>query len=264
VTTANVRCGLLIAALAGTGCGEVTLHLLQDGGTSDAPAILSYRATVLADRPLAYWRFGEQSGTTAGDETGNGNTATVGTGATWKAAGALLNDANPAIHLGGTQGLEIANRFDFPGNDGYSLEAWVYADTAFDGNFRHLFDKEDVTPPSTGREEYGVYLQATDGLVFERWVMGATRKVFAPLIALKQWAHVVSTYDGAHLTLYVDGLSVGTQLDTRPQASKDAPEYIGCKSFNSVSIQGTIDEFAIYDYPLSTAQVAAHWSASGR
>jgi hypothetical protein len=265
VTIADVRRGTVIAALATAACGEVTIHLLgQDGGPSDGSATPGYRAAILTDAPLAYWRFGEQSGTIANDETGNGNAAVIGAGVTWNAPGALLDDTNTAVHLSGTQGLEVANQFDFPGNDRYSLEGWVYPETAFDGNYRHMFYKDDVTQPATGREEYGVYLQATDGLVFERYVMGTATKVHAALPALKQWAYVVATYDGAHLTLYVNGSNVGTAVDTRPQASKTAPEYLGCKTFESVSVQGTLDEFAIYDYPLSPAQVAAHWKASGR
>jgi Concanavalin A-like lectin/glucanases superfamily len=272
VTTANIQRGvlILIVALANAACGEVTIHLLdgpgQDGGGSDGPTTRSYRATILADAPLAYWRFGEQSGTIAHDETGNGNTASIGTGVTWNAAGALLNDTNTAVHLSGTQGLElqVASQFDFPGNDRYSLEGWVYADTAFDGNFRHLFFKDDVTQPSTGREEYGVYMQATDGLVFERYVMGTATKVYAPLPALKEWAYVVATYDGARLALYVNGQNVATALDIRSQASKTDPEFLGCKTFDNVSVDGALDEFAIYDYPLSSAQVTAHWKASGR
>jgi hypothetical protein len=267
VTIGNVRRGVAIAAaLASAACGDVTIHLLGADAMppADGPTPLVYRDTIMADAPLAYWRFGELTGPIANDETGHGNAAAIGSGVTWNAPGALLNDANTAVHLSATQGLEIADQFDFTGNQPYSLEGWVYPDVAIDSLYRHLFFKDNITGPSTGREEYGVYLQATDGLVFERYVMGTATKAFAPLPPLHQWVYVVATYDGARLVLYVDGLSVQTTNDTRPQLPKTTPEFLGCKGFDNVAIQGALDEFAIYNYALSPAQVAAHWKASGR
>jgi hypothetical protein len=247
---------------AGDSGWDAATDSATDGATDSAVA-LTYRDTILTDTPLAYWRFGEATGTIAGDENGNGNAATLGTGVTWGAMGALLNDPNTAIHLGGTQGLIAGNTFDFPGNAPYSLEAWVNPDMALDGKYRHLFVKDDTTQP-TGREEYGVYLQVNDGLAFERYVTGTARKAFAPAPPINQWSYVVATYDGTQLSLYVNGAVVQRTPDTRPQASKNASEYLGCKSFNYVSVLGSLDEFAIYDHALTDAQVAAHWKASGR
>jgi hypothetical protein len=59
-------------------------------------------------------------------------------------------------------------------------------------------------------------------------------------------------------------VSVDTANDVRLQASKSGPEFLGCKTFEYVSVEGSLDEFAIYNYALSAAQVAAHWKASGR
>jgi hypothetical protein len=232
-----------------------------DAANTDAPVTLSYRATILADKPLAYWRFGETSGTVASDETGNGNGATLGAGVTWGAPGALLNDTNTAIHLAGTEGLVAGPGFDFAGNAPYSLEAWVELDMPVDMNFRHLFTKDDTLP--TGREEYGVYLQVTGGLAFERYVTGTQVKTFAAAPAVNQWTYVVATYSGTELSLYVDGALVGRSQDLRAQASKNASEYLGYK-IAAPSVQGYLDEFAIYGAALSDAQVAAHWHASGR
>jgi hypothetical protein len=238
----------------------------RDGG-SDSPADAApaslYRSTILADTPLAYWRFGEASGAVAYDETGNAsNEAYLGTGVTWGARGAILGDLNTAIHLSGTEGLEVPYGFDFAGNLPYSLEGWVNLDTPLDGNYRHLYAKDQTI--STGREEYGVYLQTNDGLVFERYVTGTSVYTGGPPPLVGQWSHVVATYDGTQLRLYRDGNLVGNAPDTRAQASKNVPEYLGCKSFGYVSVQGSLDEFAIYGYALSAAQVAAHWAASGR
>lgn len=262
MTLRNARFCALIATLSTAACGEATIHLFPQDAA--APATSTYRATILADAPVAYWRFGEQSGTVANDETGNGNAAVIGTGVTWNAVGALLGDPNTAVHLSGTQGLEVAGQFDFTGSEPYSLEAWVHPDVAFDGAYRHLFIKDNVVQPDAGREEYGVYLHDTDGLVFERYVTGTSTKLHAPLPALNEWAYVVATYTGSRLAIYVNGVSVDTANDARLQGSKSGPEFLGCKTFQYVSVEGSLDEFAIYSYALSAAQVAAHWKASGR
>ncbi len=55
-------------------------------GRAAAP---SYSASVLADSPLAYWRLGEASGTTAADASGNGRTGSYLNTPTLGAAGAL-------------------------------------------------------------------------------------------------------------------------------------------------------------------------------
>jgi hypothetical protein len=75
-----------------------------------------YAATVLSDRPIAYYRFDETSGSTAHDASGNGNDATIGTGVTWGAPGAIAGDANTAIHVAeGSAGVDVGERFDFVG-----------------------------------------------------------------------------------------------------------------------------------------------------
>jgi hypothetical protein len=233
------------------------------GGSSGGHAS-SYRATVLADKPLAYWRFGEASGTTASDETGNGNTATIGSGVVWGAPGALMHDSDTAVHLTGGQCLLVANtNFDFPGTNAYSLEGWVNLSAPPDNNYRHLYIKDDETA-AAGRQEYGVYLQVGDGLALERFVNGSSRNVNAPAPPVSTWTYFVATYDGLQLTFYINAANVGVTRDTRSQLSIQNPEYLGCKDFQYPGLEGDVDEFAIYNFPLSQTQISAHYMASGR
>jgi len=61
---------------------------------SDAtnPVAGVYRAGVLADNPVGYWRLGETGGTTAADQTANNDSGTYLNGITLGAAGALVGD----------------------------------------------------------------------------------------------------------------------------------------------------------------------------
>jgi hypothetical protein len=263
-------CFAAMIILAASGTASCSLMTSFDGfgsgngASSGSGGGASYRAAVLADNPLAYWRFGEASGTTAADETGHGNTATIGTGVTWSATGALLNDSNTAVHLTGAQGLVVMNTsFDFPGNHPFSLEGWVNSNAAPDNVFRHLYIKDDLMNPA-GRQEYGVYLQDQDGLAFERFVNAGSRNVTTLAPPANRWTYFVATYDGMLLTLYVNAVAVGTDTDTRSQPSIQSFEYLGCKTFNYPGIKGDLDEFAIYGAALTQDQISAHYAASGR
>lgn len=223
---------------------------------------LDYRSTVLADTPLAYWRLDETVGTTAHDSSGHGNSASLGTTGAWGAGGALVGDANTALHLDGTDGLDAGQLFDFAGVAPYTLEAWVKAD-AIDSTYRHLFSKNDESRAS-GREEYGVFLQTAEGLVFERFIGGTSAKVGTALPALGAWTHVVSTYDGAKMALYVNGAIIATRADARAQLTKPVDFFFATKQHGDGVIKGTVDEIAVYDHALAADRVTAHWAASKR
>jgi hypothetical protein len=236
----------------------------SSGGSSSGGHASSYRATVLADGPVAYWRLGEATGSTmAADETPNDYSATIGTGVSWGAPGAILHDANTAVFLAGEQCLEVAgDRFDYPGTHAFSLEGWVSISAPPDNVYRHLYSKDDEANPA-GRQEYGIYLEVNDGLAFERFVNSGSRTVVSPTPMLNTWTYFVGTYDGTQLTLYVNGMNVGAKGDTRTQLSIGNPEYMGCKSFSYSGVEGALDEFAIYDFALSPLQIATHYAASG-
>lgn len=143
----------------------------------------------------------------------------------------------------------------------FSLEAWVRFD-AVDGVYRHVFNKDANVGP--GRQQFGIYLQQGSGLAFERYVDGTEKFVRAPAPSAGSFHHVVGTYDGSTLTLYVDGASRGTVEDSRSQAAKSTPLFIGLKEDGGDVWGGAIDEAAIYDKALTSTQVAQHHLAGLR
>ena len=66
-----------------------------------------------------------------------------------------------------------------------------------------------------------------------------------------QWHHVLSTYDGTTIRLYVDGVSAGTGSTTL--ATQDTPFYIG-KSSVGTGINAAIDEVAIWTRALDAKE----------
>src|SRR5215831_14920886 len=63
----------------------------------------AYSSAVLADHPVAYYRLGETSGTTAVDSSGNGSNGTYVGGVALGQPGALLpGDTDPAAGFNGS------------------------------------------------------------------------------------------------------------------------------------------------------------------
>lgn len=227
-----------------------------DGALADGAA-KTYRDVVLADDPLAYWRLGEKSGNVAKDASGHGHDASYRAGCTFGEKGALVNDADTAVRFQGTCAVEAAD-IDFAGTSPFSLEAWALHE-GIDSTYRHLFNKDAY--PAGGREQWGVYIQSGNGMTFERYVMGDVHAAGLSAPAKGAWFHMVATYDGSRMRIYVDGVERDSASDTRSQAPKNVPLVMGANGTTS-PWNGLIDEIAVYAKTLDPAAVKRHHDAS--
>jgi len=83
------------------------------------------------------------------------------------------------------------------------------------------------------------------------------------------WTHLVGTYDGSDVRLYVNGVEVGTgtagsgAIDyTSEEAYIGAFEYYTPTSSLLLPIEGKISEVAIFDYALSSTQISTLYGSS--
>jgi len=238
-----------------------------DAGTDAAPdaaavdAALTYRARVLADQPLAYWRFGEASGLTARDESPNHNDAVYASssGCTRGAVGAIANDNDTAVIFDGTTcDVSASESLDFPGRAPFTLEAWAKP-RIYDSTYRMVFGKPWVN--SDGYQQFGVFFRQAigHGLVFERNVNdGQDVAAFANPQA-GAFVHVVAVYDGSQMVLYVNGIGAGAAPDSRSQVYKPVPLHVGSNGLENY-FDGVLDEVAVYGTALSAGTVLDHYS----
>jgi len=223
-----------------------------------ADARESYRDVVLSDHPVAYWRLGDID-PIARDEIGSNDGAYSGA-CTQGAAGAIAGDMNTAVTFdGSTCKVTLPAAFPFGGTTPYSVEAWV--STTANAQFQMIFCEEtrNATNPIDG---YGLLVTpttASGGFELEREIsMAAIKTPIEP--AANGYQHVVATYDGSDVALYVNGAFIGQSADTRTAAAITQLPIIGA-SVAGNPFTGTLDEIALYDTALSASRIAAHYAA---
>ena len=229
----------------------------NEGGSASA-----YRAAVLADSPVGYWRLGDPVGTTTCQpEDGLGQTGAVVGGVIFGVPGALKGDANTAAQFDGTTGsIDVGGALTFTGAAPFSWEIWVRP-AVLDGSFcpflsSMTFDNDGNPIDGTYMVSYSVSNQ-TFG--FERY-KGTNNDVFALDLGGLQvnvWTYIVGTSDGeGNGIVYMNGASVLSGA-----SSGAVPTYTADTIFGQ-RFKGDLDEVAIYDHALSAQSVLDHWNAA--
>jgi hypothetical protein len=251
---------LVLLALVAS-CGRVDFARLGDAAhaTSDVNGDLTYRAAVIADAPLSYWRLAD-SGTIAHDEMGQVDGTIIGTCTT--TPGALAGDSDPAMLFDGTSCMiALGDHFAFPGTAPYSIEAW-YTSIAGGDAFRHVFTREQRnTGPVDG---YALALDDNGGTgtgMFSERDVASVGVVTQRVTPAAGFSHAVAVYDGAMLAFYVNGVLIYEAADTRAMPVFASPAYIGAAPDipRNNLYHGALDEVALYDHALSAARIALHF-----
>jgi hypothetical protein len=231
---------------------------------------LSYPQTVLADHPLLYWRLGD-SGGSAADASGQGQTGIYAGGTTRGAAGAIPDDPDSAVAFDGqTAIVSSSTRYNDPRV--FSLELWFKTTTLMGGR---LFGFGNSQLGTSSQYDRHIWMIADGQLNFGVYT-GSTVTIGSPRSYNDgQWHHVVATLGPPGMAFYIDGTLIGSNSTTGAQsysgywrlggdnlrgwalsqdwASSAPPSYY---------LNGTIDELAVYSGVLSQSQVSAHYAAN--
>jgi hypothetical protein len=221
-----------------------------------------YSQVVLSDQPASYWKLDEAAGTTATDSAG----AVTGT-----YSGPVLNqatgvkDAGTAVSFddAAVQFVNFGNNYSFAATASFSAEAWVRP-TAGTAQTRRIFSKEDQSPHAG----WDLQLEPTTNapanrVTVGRWDAsgGSDMATSTTALAVGRWYHVVATYDGAQLKLYVDGSLEATTASTRSVGATTNAIRLARLSYGGANYGGLLDEAAIYTTALSQQQVTEHYNA---
>jgi DUF1680 family protein len=199
--------------------------------------------------PSVWYKFDETSGTSAADSSGYGKTATLNGGPTW-AAGKLAN----AVSLSGSsQYVSMPTGIVSTLND-FTIATWVKLNAL--STWSRIFDIGNsttvnmfLTPQSGSGVRFAI---TTNGSGSEQRINGSSA------LATGTWVHVAVTLSGSTGTLYVNGVSVGTNtgMTLKPSSlGSTSRNYIGRSQYSDPYLNGLIDDFRIYPRALSASEI---------
>ncbi|MGW2151223.1 polymorphic toxin-type HINT domain-containing protein [Nonomuraea bangladeshensis] len=206
-----------------------------------------YRSTLLDSDPIGYWRLGETSGSAAKDVgwLGDGH---YNSGYTFGQPGALSGTTDTAVGISASQTAAINLPAGIiPGIGAWgSVEAW----------FKTTGTGTVITVEGTWGYSNKLFQVTTDGKLSAAYHYDSARIVSPQKVNDGAWHHAVLTAAGNVQTLYVDGAEAATRT---AEIRNTEPEY--SEFMNLGGLTGSIDEVAVYDRPLSPAEIARHYAA---
>jgi len=208
--------------------------------------------------PYAWWHLNESNGTSANDASGHGRHGTLQNmeDADWQAG--KLN--NCLVFDGVNEYVDCGNIANFGKSDPFSFECWVNTTAT----------SKDILTRYSGNG-YLVFLNSSGKLYVTLRKTSATdecSKYSNGVINTGTWTHIVVTYDGSAstsgLNIYING-SLDNGTGGKDTLTSDfavvANFLIGKRTGGTSYYTGKIDEVIIYDYELTTAQIAARYNS---
>ncbi|MBI2572948.1 hypothetical protein HYV86_03760 [Candidatus Woesearchaeota archaeon] len=181
------------------------------------------------------------------DYSGYNNNGTNTSGAFWNATGGF--DGKGAYRLDGVDDyISIKNNASLNFVTNYSISFWTKNEVS-PANFDTILAKTSGTGWSDG---YGIYYSSSSQINF--WVSAYGSAYAYATITPTLWNHVVGTYDGSTIRIFVNGVE-GTPGTRTTPATNTAALEIGRGASNSYNIDGHIDELLIFNRSLSTDEV---------
>jgi hypothetical protein len=245
-------------------------------------AVDAFANEVVADGPVGYWRLGESHGQPAADSSPNGNHGTYNGGITVGLPGFQGGDT-AALFDGATGIIRVPNSPSL-NPPSITMEAKVRWDGPT-GVQQRIVEKESFA----GTTQYGLSVQPT-GHVFVELRCPTAANAFNSVTAtsrdpvkLATETHIVATYDGAEVQIFVDGDPVPKQatgpviagpIDTSKagQTGVELELAIGDRmafysdpahfqAGGTRTFRGLIDEVALYPISLPAGRVHAHYQS---
>lgn len=226
-----------------------------------APSGFPLDAAAARAAPVAAWHLDEGDGQIASDTSGRGNAGVLGTSSATEASDPawIPGRLGHALRFVGTRNQFVTVR---PGPalrpQRMTVQAYVRRSSS-PGRWRYVVSMGGL---ACDRSSYGLYSGADGGMSF--YVSDETRYVLSPAVAQADvwdgaWHLVTGTYDGARVSLYLDGVRIGAGTPTSLRVSYSLPAqdlligsyHAGC----DLPFTGDIDEVRVWDAALTPEQI---------
>ena len=262
----------------------------------------AYSDAVLADSPVAYWRFSETDDSGAIVNSGSASTSLDATAYNGvyltypgpQGTGFDAGNSSSAYAAGPNppQYIEIvdpgtSSDLDFGAGDAMTLETWFYLPEILPSNsVNYLLGKGRVSDTTATDQSYSLRFSPTGefSMLFRTSDDAGWGKWSAPMgtSVLGSWHHLVFSHTwgmdapgtGTTTAVYLDGQDVtgqggwnevsGVPAQWFSPLVTDEPLWIGASlNSNTAATTGWIDEVAIYRSALTAQQALDHYQAAG-
>lgn len=208
---------------------------------------------------VGYWKMDEASwnGTTgeAKDSSGNGNNGTAGNSATTG-----VGKFGKAGVLGSNKYLSVTDSTTIDPANTVTVSTWVKGSAQNQPNIGIVSKRYHAS--NDPYNSYGIGTQNSFNPPFTFCISNnaqsgtLTCATSTTNINTSSWQHVVGTYDGSNIKIYVNGILEGTTAAANYTLTySNLPLTIGCYSTNNQCWSGSIDESRIYNRSLSPSEV---------
>ena len=216
--------------------------------------------------PIGYWSMDNIDGTTVADQSGRGNDCIMDGGLTknnnWKpgkVGQSLLfeytNGSNDShLECGNDSNLDITGPF--------TIETWVkpnsftyYPIFIRKGADRYRIGLKGASPPPTNTGNGQVFFRNTiEGVIKD--------KTSTTEIPLNEWSHIVGTYDGEYMRVYINGILEDNSTAASGSVSTDTGQLIigSYTTSGTYTFDGYMDETKLYNYALTPYQIAQEYN----
>ena len=232
-------------------------------------AVDAYSNEVMADGPIGFWRLGERPGSAnAADSSGNRNDGM---------SSGPITFGLPGFHGGDTAALFSAATLTTPsprivvrnGNSLNPANITIEAKIRWDGPNgvqQRILEKSSFAELA----QYGLSVLPDGHARVEIRTSSATTSVDVDSVAVLAQgveSHMVSTYDGNEIAIYLNGVLDSTtpapgSVSPKPPTDQNVIESgvgIGNQTQRDRPFNGLIDEVALFPAALSAARVLAHY-----
>ncbi len=218
-----------------------------------------YRASVLSDSPLGYWRLGESSGSLAKDETGLADGTYAGSGVTLGVPGVVSGDSNSAARFDGISGSMSASVGSNPNT--FTAEAWFRPASVSTADNSAVMGKAFSGTGSYWAVTYqggklALIVADTTAASGRRTISGAT-SVSDPT----KWYLVDATFDGSTAKLYLNGVLDGSGTVGALYNPGNYPLSVGVANERGY-FAGSVDDVSYFGSALSQTRIQAHYNSA--
>ena len=219
---------------------------------------------------VGYWKFDNASGTTATDNSGNGNNGALVGDATWGIGylngGLSLDGQSGYVRVPSTPNLEQVS-------NAVTICAWINFGTNITytaGDMQDVVRK--VISESTNLPPYSAYdlvIQSFGNRILEVR-MGVTRASdltrgtsgWSKAHTYGYWYHLAGVYDGSTVQIYVNGVLESSTSFSGTLLQTSQPLCIGRYGTVGEAMNGIVDDLHLYNRALSATEIETLFNAN--